>query len=694
MILDPDITPDELKVFIEETDDQIELLDEDIVRLEKESDEPELLQEIFRAAHTIKGSSAMVGHQQMAALTHAMESLLDKLRNGDLSVTTEIIDALLSALDNLKTLKSEITSDEESGLDTGPVISVLANLTEGNTVQQQTPAPSLSPGQAEIEKVESARKSGKNTYSVKVQISRESEWAAIRCLQCLNDLKNQGEVIASSPTAQEIEEEKVGFEMEVLFAGTCDDKAISRVLMLTSEIENVEVSPYSASDQKTGKKTVQKPKSSSSDGDSGAARQDNQSVQSIRVGVDILDNLMNIAEELVIGRSRISQMGKMLEMKYAGDELIQELTRSSDLIIKNINELQENIMQARMIPVGTIFSRFPRMVRDLAKAQGKKLDFHVEGGETELDRSLIDQIRDPLIHLLRNSVDHGVELPEVRKGAGKPETAAVRLSARREQSHIVIDVSDDGKGISSTLIKESAVKKGLITPEAADKLNDTEALNLIFMPGMSTAAKATEVSGRGVGMDIVRANVENLGGSIFLDTRVGKGSTFTVKLPLTVAIIQGFLVSVGSSVFILPMGSIIETAAVDPGEVQIVRKQEVIRWRDNLVPLLRLDKSLGVRSAKKVEHGEKLIVVVLRADDHLVGLVMDELMEPQEIVVKSLGSYLGDIEGIAGATILGDGRIALILDAVSLARRALRKGSKAGGKGEGEATRLSPSSVR
>jgi two-component system chemotaxis sensor kinase CheA len=361
----------------------------------------------------------------------------------------------------------------------------------------------------------------------------------------------------------------------------------------------------------------------------------------------------------------------MLQARYTDDGLIHELGETSDHIIQVINQLQENIMKVRMVPIGIVFSRFPRLVRDLAQAQKKKLDFIIEGEETELDRSIIEQIRDPLIHLLRNAVDHGIESPEKRKDASKPETALIRLAAYHEQSHIVISVEDDGKGIDVNRIKDSALGKGLISAEEAESLSVTEVINLIFMAGMSTAEKATEVSGRGVGLDIVRTNVENLNGSISLDSKIGRGSKFTIRLPLTVAIIQGLLISSADVLYVMPLVSLVETLMVEPWEVQTIRGKEIIRLRDEILPVLRLNVVLG-GEVRSTENKAKDLVVVVRASDKLVGIVVDALMERQEVVVKSLGEYLGDIEGIAGATILGDGKVALILDVASLAKMTIQ----------------------
>lgn len=705
MNLDADISAEELKVFLAEADEQIELLDENIVRLEKEEGNSDLLQEIFRAAHTLKGSSAMVGHQRMAELTHAMESLLDKLRNRELSVSTEIIDALLYSLDALKILKEEIASSEDSDLDIAPVAARLIEATGEDVDPVAVRETVLALSQDARDKLQGALAGGQSAYRIKVSINKGSDWAAVRCLQILNDMARTGEVIGSAPSAEEIDEEKVGFDLELILASSEDEDTIQGIITSIAEIDDVEITPYDLEESTTADKepssarqrvTGQGPEATdkSLKRKTGVAQQEStRTFQSVRIDVKILDNLMNMVEELVIDRSKVSRVGKMLESRYADDDLIHELGETSNHIVKVINELQENIMQVRMVPIGTIFSRFPRLVRDLAQTQKKNLNFIVEGEDTELDRSLIEQIRDPLIHLLRNAVDHGVESLEKRTAAHKPETATVRLAAYREQSHIVITVEDDGNGIAASKIKDSAVKRGLISAEEAESLSEAEAINFIFRAGMSTAEKTTEVSGRGVGLDIVRANVESLSGSVTLDTKVGQGSKFTIRLPLTVAIIQGLLVSSASVIYVLPLASVVETLTIEPWEIQTIRKKEIIRWRDSLIPLLRLNVTFD-GEAMQIQDNAKDLVVVVKVGESLVGIMVDTMMERQDIVVKSLGKYLGDIEGIAGATILGDGQVSLILDLASLARMSMQKGAGNGRQGMRAINTLSPTATQ
>ncbi|MDM7999138.1 MAG: chemotaxis protein CheA [Dehalococcoidia bacterium] len=568
-VFSAEVSTEELKVFIEEADEQIALLDRDLVRLETEGDDPELIQEIFRATHTMKGSSAMLGYTRMSELAHSMESLLDSLRSGRLSVSAEIVDSLLYGLDVLKVLRDSLVSAEKSPPDIGPAVA----------------------------RLESAAEMAAATGG------REGTSAAAK--------RSGGEGSGRKAALADSEQS----------TGPMPDRWTQHV------------------------------------------------PQSVRVDVKTLDSLMNMVEELVIDRSRISQINRVLEAKYAGDDLVRDLSQTSSHVIKVINELQQDIMQVRMVPIGTLFNSFPRLVRDLAQRQGKKVEFTMEGLETELDRSIIEQIRDPLIHLLRNAVDHGVEDPEKRVAAGKPPIALVRLSARQEGGHIVISMEDDGKGIDVNAVKQKAVAKGLITADEASRLSMADAVNLVFMPGFSTLEKATEVSGRGVGLDVVKTNIEKLSGSVVTESRPGEGTKFMIVLPLTLAVIQGLLVSVGGTVYVMPLASVTETLLIQRRDILTVRGRHVIRLRNNIIPLLSLDGAPGLGIGRG-DRGEQRFIVVAKDGDKSIGVVVDELMEQQEFVVKPLGKFLVDIKGIAGATILGDGQVGLILDVPALIKMA------------------------
>jgi len=455
-----------------------------------------------------------------------------------------------------------------------------------------------------------------------------------------------------------------------VFSSFQGEEQVKGVMEAVSDIQSLIVDAYSPeqatleAQQVTGTEETAELKA-----DEGAQAQASQAhtAQTVRIDVERLDSMMNMIGELVIATSRILQIGKTLEGKYA-DDLVQELGRSSSHTTKVVNELQEDIMRIRMLPVATVFSGFPRMIRDLAQKSKKKVDFIVEGQETGIDRTVIEHIRDPLVHLLRNSVDHGIETAEDRKAAGKPEVATLRLSACHEEGHIVLTVEDDGKGISAANVKEAAVKKGFVTSEDAARMSEDEAIGLIFASGMSTKEQATEVSGRGVGLDIVRKNIETLNGYVKVDTKVGKGTKFTVRLPLTLATVDSLLVNSSGALYAIPVVSVLETARLLPEEISTIGGREVIRLRGGVLPLLRLDRTLGMElpGGKETDDSGRIPVVVVRGSDRLVALAVDELVEKQEIVVKSMGEQLGDVKGISGASILGDGRLALIIDAPTL----------------------------
>jgi two-component system chemotaxis sensor kinase CheA len=697
MILQADISPEELKVFMEEADEHIQVLDRDLIKLENDGRNPEILQRIFRAAHTLKGSSGMLGHKRMADVTHAMESLLDRLRNGKLEVCSEVIDSLLFGLDAIKVLKDEVTAGEECGLDVCTVVAQLTQATDQsdhsrkstkNKARQaagafEQPIDEFKLDSKEIAKVRDALESGHQVYRLTVSIADKSEWKAVRCLQVLTELGKESEVLASRPTSREIEQEKAGTKLCMILGTDNAEDKISQVARSVADIEAIKITPYALnttgkSDEESlrGKKTnPEKPATvtNSTEIINSMTVTKSESLQSIRVDVKMLDTLMNMVEELVIDRARISQVGRQLENRYPEDDLVDHLGDTSNHIIKVINALHQDIMKVRMVPVSLVFNKFPRLVRDIAQKQQKNLEFVVKGEETELDRTIIEQIHDPLIHLLRNAVDHGIEPPQERAAKGKPVKATVRLSAFQEEGHIIITLDDDGRGIDPVKVRDAAVGKGFMPRESVDQLSDAEAIDLIFSPGMSTASKVTDVSGRGVGLDIVRTNIERLNGTSHLDTELGEGTRFTVKLPLTVAVFQGLMVSAGDMTLIVPLVSVVETIRINSGDIKTVLGQEVMRLREGIVPLVRLGAVLGANGHTCDADGEQYVIVV-KAADKLAGFVVDRLMEQQEFVIKALGKHIGEVKGIAGATILGDGNVALILDVPTLIRSVIQQG--------------------
>lgn len=692
-----------LGIFLDEAEEQIQILDESLVLMENDPDNMDLLNKIFRAAHTLKGSSASMGFEKMAQLTHAMESVLDRLRHKELVVTTEIVNILLEALDTLKLLKEEIAGGEDQQVEVEDIIKRLKETAQGKITPEkpkqeektafpqeektavpqeeqagapQEPEPEKLPP-PELDDVEEnlvsvAYSKGYNVWHILVKLASDCMMKGPRAYIVFNSLKDMGEVIKTIPATEEIEEEKFDDSFQLVFISKEGAYNIVNTIKSISEIENVLIQPVQLKAQPQAKKKEQKEeqpeqKPALQDGlkelvaktkakSNGAAPKVNQTV---RVDVQRLENLMNLVGELVIDRTRLLDVGQSLRNELGSQELVETLEEVSAHIGRITSDLQEEIMKARMFPIEQVFNRFPRMVRDLAQKAGKEVDFIVEGRETELDRTVIEEIGDPLIHLLRNAIDHGIEPPEERVALGKPPQGTVRLRAFHQENQIVITVEDDGKGMDPEKLRQKAVEKGILSAEAAARLSDREAFNLIFMPGFSTAKTISDVSGRGVGMDIVRNHIEKINGVIEIETAVGKGTRFTIKLPLTLAINRSLLVYLDERVFAFPLSSVVEIIYVERQKLKRIGSQEAALVRGEVLPLVKLREVLG---EEEKELPEKFPVVVCALSEKRVGFVVDALLGEQEIVIKSLGEYLGQIPGLAGATILGDGRVALILD--------------------------------
>lgn len=681
MDLASDITSEDLQAFLQEAEEHLQVLDEDIVRLEREQGNEELLQEIFRAAHTLKGSSAMLGHQRMADLAHAMESVLDKVRKHTLEVTTPVVDALLHSLDNLNLLKEELVSSDATPVDITLVVGELEDVAESGDSSRGPAADVDAERELRLDEEALAKSGalqalGQTTHHVRVQLSRSTEWAAVRCFQVLDALRPIGDVLASAPTEAEIREERAGHLFQIALATDASPAAIRDAVLAVGEVEDVVAAPYvHVEEQPLRPEADGVPEAVAAGAREAAApgsRQRRQASQTVRVDVERLDNLMDMVGELIIDRTRIIEIGKALEAQYGDNENVQALAKTSQHIVRVVDELQESTMQVRMLPIGNVFSGFTRMMRDLSQRMQKKTDFIVDGQDTEIDRTVVDRIRDPLVHLLRNSLDHGIEPPKERKKAGKDETGTIKLSAFHEQGHIVITVEDDGRGIDPQRIRDSAVKKQLMSAEAASRLSDAEAIDLIFLPGSSTAEKATDVSGRGVGMDIVKSNIQAINGFVNVDTSVGEGTKFTLRLPLTLATLQALLVHQDDTIYAVPVVYVVESVAVNRSDITFVDGGDVFRMRGNVVPLVYLREALGLGSDARGE-SDRIWVVVVQFAERYIGLGVESLMQLQEIVVKSLGSYIGDVKGVAGASILGDGRAVLILDVPSLMQAALQR---------------------
>ncbi len=681
MALALDIPPDDLKVFLQEVESILELLDEDVIRLESEAENEELLQEIFRAAHTLKGSSGMVGFKAMADLTHKMEDLLDRVRKGTLAVTPAIVDALLMSLDGLKVLRDELAGGTESSLDVAPIIAALQQAAAGDAPVHATGAAApgidavIAGSSALGAAVEAAVASGVPLWRVTVALNPETEWKSVRLFQALNDLSGRGEVITSVPSLQDVEEEKAGDRLEAVVNSDADQATLEAALLAIDDVAEVQVEGYVARAVEVAAPVAGADRRDGA-APAGAPPKIDSLAQTVRIDVAKLDALINLVGELVIDRTRVAQVSRALQVRYKEDEQVRALGETSTHFSKVIDVLHESMMQARMLPVGVIFSKFPRLVRDLAKTMDKQISLVIEGEDTEIDRSVIEEIKDPIVHLIRNSVDHGIETAADRLAAGKPEKSVVRLAARHGPGHVLITVSDDGRGIDPIKIRDAAVLKGVISAEAAQRLSDAEAVSLIFAPGFSTAAQTTEVSGRGVGMDIVRSKIESLNGSVEVDSEPGVGTTFVLRLPLTLATVRGLLVSSAGDTYAIPLAYVREIVRPEATLQQTVGGRQAMQLRHMAMGVFSLADLLqraGVATTETAARGDNYVVVVRTGEsesDRTVALLVDELIDQQEIVVKSLSGHLGRARGIAGATILGDGAVALILDVPALIKNA------------------------
>jgi two-component system chemotaxis sensor kinase CheA len=647
---------DLIGLYLEEAEEQLQKLDDGLLHLENDPDDAEIVKEVFRAAHTLKGSSATVGLTPIAELTHAMENLLDCVRNGSAPATSERVDLLLRGTDLLRQMVDQVSRGEQAEADTAELLAALSSACDtASGTQPQAPTSSAKPSADQA--------AGPNTMTVRLKIADDCSMPSVRAFMVFNTIGALGDVVSADPPQDAVDGVQAGQEIQIVLTPAGSPEDVLKELGRLSEITVVEHSQASRDEQNPSPSSAAVERKPAETGPEPAAR----SIQTVRVGVDRLDTLMNLVAELVIGRTRVSRIESDLALKYENEELVQSLGETAVHIGRVVTELQEHIMKVRLLPVEQVFNRFPRMVRDLAHRAGKDVDFILEGQETELDRSILEDIVDPITHLLRNAVDHGVESPDERVAAGKPRRARVVLAAKQEENRIIIEVEDDGRGIALAKVKEAALKKGAVGEETLARMSDEDALQLIFASGVSTAEKVTDVSGRGVGMDVVRNNIQNLSGSIEVLTEEGKGSRFRINLPLTLAIIQALVVGTGGQVCVVPLSAVVETFRCSESDVRYVDGHPAINFRGSVLHLVELGSLLEQPSRERLARDDGSITfVVVRTGSMRVGLVVDRLIGEQEVVIKPLGAYFGDIKGVAGATILGDGRVALIVDVGSL----------------------------
>lgn len=645
-------------VYLEELEEQLQMLEEEILRLEGDGGSEEGINRMFRAVHTLKGSSAAMGYQMMKSLAHEMEHCLDLIRNHHTTLTRQMIDLFFSFLDRMKKLQYEIVTYNVEH-------SHIEDLVEKLKAVMDDPGKDLEPmtlPEHILISMSSPVIEDSPLLYIRISLVKEGVMKLARLNMIDAALLQLGEVLwRSLEPGIEKDDEHIEHE-DWLLASKQSLNEIEATIAAITDVEHVEVYPVLLNDVQT-----KRSRSSSTDEELNAytyEQQEKYKSNTIRVNVSRLERLMDYVGELVIEQTRIEQIQKQFIQKYGSDGLIEELTSISDHLHRVVKEIQESVMEVRMLPIEQLFNRFPRMVRDLGQALDKKVELVMEGKETELDRSLIEEIGDPMIHLIRNAIDHGIEAPDIRRSLGKPETGLLHIAGSHEDSSVLITVKDDGGGIDTDRLRQKAVEKELLTYEEAEALSDHEAIQLIFHPGFSTANRLSDVSGRGVGMDIVRTDIERLNGMIDIETEKGKGTTFKIKLPLTLAIITGLLVKIGKWTFVLPMSNVAEIVRLKQEKVKKVKGIPVIYLRDQIIPLLWLHDHFNIARSKATE-GFLHVVIIGRAEKKL-AIVVDELKGNQEIVIKSLGSFIGKMDGITGATILGDGSVALILEIGSM----------------------------
>ncbi len=678
-----------LSMFIDESNDHLQSLNESMMGLEANPEDISIVQVIFRSAHTLKGMAATMGFEDLASLTHQMENVLDLVRNNKLRMQDFIFDTLFKSLDALESMVEDITGGGEGKADVSSIVSSLQAIVRGEIPVAGGEAASVSgPAAQAVETpihldefqfsvLEQSIQEGHQVLYVDVTIRKDCQLKAVRAYMVFDLLERSGEVVKSFPSVQDIEQEKFDQSFSLYYITQKSADQIQAMILNLSEIDKVSaVALDQDSLQQLGQETAAasevaattteapaaatpaasaaKPLPTKEEGNKPAAHKTGGAPsRTIRVDIERLDVLMNLFSELLIDRVRLEQLASEVQN---GDltETVEHMGRVS-------GDLQNIVMKLRMVPVDTVFNRFPRMIRDLAKSLDKKVDLIITGAETELDRTVIDEIGDPLVHLLRNAVDHGIESIADRVAAGKPETGTVYLRAFHSGNHVFIEIEEDGTGIYPEKVLKSAVKKGVITQEQAASMSDDEAFQLLFAPGFSTAEVISDVSGRGVGLDVVKSKISSLGGNVTIYSAPGKGTNFSVQLPLTLSIIAAMLIRLGSEKYAIPLTSIVETGIVKQSQIRTIHGNKMVEFRDSQIPLVSLSRLFSVPDYDESTEEETEIVVV-RKGERLVALAVQDFIGQNEVVIKNLGKYLPDVQGISGATILGDGQVALIID--------------------------------
>ena len=694
-----------LEIFIDETSEHLQNLSDCIMELEKEPENVDTINEIFRAAHSLKGMAGTMGFKRMQHLTHDMENVFQEVRSERLKINSSMIDLLFQCLDAIEGYLNNIKESSDEGTEDNELIirelNQLIAAANGETPQEEpvAAAPVSAPpaeestsggkkyleielSDSEKDKLKEAEKSGQHLYGMTVSIQKECLLKAARAFLVFKAVEEFGQILVYSPSSQDIEDEKFEFDFSFYVASEEPYEKLADAAKAVSEIASVAGEELSyetlaanqeqaeekaavaekvnepAAEQKTEKAQPEKPKAQTAAAGTAKKQAAAKPVtnRTVRVDIEKLDALMNQVSELIIAKNSLVSISSAENGEFQNQSFHEQI----EGLERITTSLHESVMKVRMVPIESVVNKFPRMIRDLSRKLNKKMELYMSGEDTELDRTVVDQIGDPLQHLLRNSADHGLEDNEERVANGKPEVGSIFLKAFQEGNNVIIQVGDDGGGIDVEAVRQKAVERGIITQEQSETMSKKEIVNLLFMPSFSMAKKITDISGRGVGLDVVKSNIEALGGDVEVKTEIGEGTTFTVRLPLTLAIVQALMVVIGDEKYAIPIGSISNIEDIPVEEIRYVEAKEVIHLRGKVIPIIRLDQVLDIEPGDS--QPQSLTVVIVQKGDSLAGLVVDRLMGQQEIVIKSLGKYMNNNKIISGATILGDGEVALILD--------------------------------
>ncbi|MED3035588.1 chemotaxis protein CheA [Bacillus thuringiensis] len=663
---------DLLNIFFEESEEHLQSLNENVLILEQNPADMDVVGEIFRSAHTFKGMSASMEFTEMADLTHKMENVLDEIRHGNIVVHANIIDVIFECIDNLEKMVADVQQGGMGNIDVVSTKQKLEALLNGNVETSM-----------EHVEQESINNDDAVSHEVHITVEQQAILKAVRAIMCIEALQNIGDIQKTVPSIEEIEADAFGFEFTVFMNTDRSEEELKQVVLHVSEIEKVVVKqgeslqevdstvatqedarveemiqPSVVAQVEAPIETVKQPVSALPTKSTAKTKNAKGENRSIRVQLEKIERLMNMFEESVIERGRIDELAQAIQNK----ELIEHLNRLGDIS----KDIQNVLLNMRMVPIETVFNRFPRMVRMLAKDLGKKIDLQITGEDTEVDKIVIDEIGDPLVHLIRNAIDHGIETVEQRRDAGKNETGTIKLEAFHSGNHVVIQITDDGNGIHKGKVLEKAIKNGVVTESEANKLTDREVFDLIFQPGFSTAEVVSDLSGRGVGLDVVKHTIHSLGGHLIIDSEEGKGSTFRIELPLTLSIIQSMLVQTNDKRYALPLGNIVEAIRIKREDIQSIQGKDVLNYRDQIIEVKHLSTVFGektVDEAFESYESQMVPVLIVRNTHRSYGLIVNTIIGQREIVLKSLGDFFAESSNyFSGATILGDGRVVLILN--------------------------------